>query len=64
MLVGQLTDYPVRQTIGVHPALLAVGIVSTVRGLPKQLQCDDDRIFPGRELDGKRRLADVMECVK
>jgi hypothetical protein len=34
MLVGQLTDDPVRQAVGVHPALLALGIVPVVRRLP------------------------------
>jgi hypothetical protein len=56
MFVGQLTNDPVRQTVGVHPALLDLGIVSIVRRLPKQLQCDDDRVFYVRELDGKRAL--------
>jgi hypothetical protein len=64
MFVGQLTNDPVRQTVGVHPALLALGIVSIVRRLPKQLQCDDDRVFYVRELDGKRALAEDANMSK
>ena len=64
MLVGQLTDDPVRQAVGVHPALFALGIVPVVRRLPEQLQCDDDRVFRVGELDGERRLPDVMQRIE
>jgi hypothetical protein len=64
MLIGQLTDDPVRQTVGVHSAPLALGAVAAVRRLPQQLQRHDDGVFHVRELDGERCLPGLMQPIK